>query len=70
MSRIVTAEKGAWGKSDTLKHCKFYYIQVNSVDITYLHCKLYYSSQFNRYWTFAVFNGNDVGANKDNSPYN
>lgn len=34
------------------------------MDIEQLHSKLCYSSQFNRYWTFAIL-GNLVGANKD-----
>lgn len=44
ISKIITAEKDTWGKSDTLRHYKFYYVQVNSIDIEHLHCKLYYSS--------------------------
>lgn len=27
--RIVRAEKGNWEKSDTLRHCKFNYVQVS-----------------------------------------
>lgn len=34
------------------------------MDIEQLRSKFFYSSQFNRYWTFAIL-GNLVGANKD-----
>lgn len=44
---LLRAEKGNWGISGALRHCKFYYVQVHSVDIKHLHFTFYCIIQAN-----------------------